>query len=324
MHLLTLALHLRQVVTLLRAGSYAQILQNKTKLEWVKESGGIQNVYGALFGLFGTPGTAEVVFPDMTRAEDEVNRLTVDRINVFFDKCVLGPAAAATYLKAMDELRIYSLTALRGTIADSMAINRDIARAWGVSIEYLADVRLISTLLVKTGGAFLPGPASLIDSGYDIAVDTLPDLFDPGRGNAVAFVTEVAKKTAQEGGEEVAGLAGERIVDAINGRSTGTALELAYRRLQEAEGKLNSTIDKIIERRTALSTGLGSHRTRQGLSVLEPRVERYAKQVDTAGKGVLKAGAARAAAKGVGFVFLARDLLEAIKEHGKTVATARQ
>jgi hypothetical protein len=316
----TLALGLREVVRLLRAASYAQVLQSKTRLEWVKETGGIQNVYGALCGLFGTPGTAEVVFPDMTRAEDEVRRRTADRIDVFFDKCLLGPAAAGAYLKAMDEIRIYSLTAVRETVSDQMAINRGIAQAWGVSIEYLADVHLISTLLVKTGGAVLPGPANMIDLGYDIAVSTLPDLFNPGQAKAVAFVTE----TAKEAGEEVAGWSGERIVDAINKRSTETDLQQAYRRLRNAENKLNSTIDKIVERRQMLTAGVNEHKAVQALRQLEPRVARYAQHLDSAQKGLGKAGAVRVAAKAVSFIFLAKDVMEAFEKHAQTVAAARQ
>jgi hypothetical protein len=315
-----LALGLREVLRLLRAGSYAHVLQSRTRLEWVKQTGGIQNVYGALCGLFGTPGTAEVVFPDMTRAQDEVRRLTAERIDVFFDKCLLGPAAAGAYLQAMEELRIHSLRAIRETVADQMAINRDVARAWGVSIEYLADVHLISTVLVKIGGAVLPGPAGMIDFGYDIAVETLPDLLSSGRGTAVAFVTETAKETGEEG----ASWAGERIVDAINKRSTEADLEQAYRRLREAESKLNTTIDKIVERRQALASGATSHKIMQSLRQLEPRVERYAKHLDSAQKGLAKAGGVRAAAKAVSFVFLAMDVMQAFEKHTETVAAARQ
>src|SRR5687768_14610201 len=117
----TLALDLGVVVRLLRAASYAQVLQSRTKVEWVKETGAIQNVYGALCGLFGTPGTSEVVFPDMTRVEDEVRQFTARRIDIFFDKCLLGPGPAGDYLKAMDDIRTYSLRAMRETISDQIA-----------------------------------------------------------------------------------------------------------------------------------------------------------------------------------------------------------
>lgn len=315
----TLALDVNQVVRLLRASSYAQLMQSRTRVDWVPEPGAIQNVYGALFGLFGTPGTSEVVLPDMTRLEDEVRRMTARRIDVFFDKCALGPGPAGDYLRSMDEIRAYSLAAIRETVNDQLKLNRDIARAWGVSIEYLADVHLLSTLFVKVGGAVLP-ISPWVGIGCDFAMSTIPDLISPGKGKAIAL----AKEAVKTGAQEAAGLAGEKVVDAINRRSTENELQLAYRRLQDAEQKLGATIDRIVKRRQEVAGGFRPHRAEQALRQLEPRVDRYATQVDSAQKGLVRAGAVRTAAKGVSFIFLARDIMEAIEKHSQTVAAARE
>jgi hypothetical protein len=321
----TLTLRPHDVVRLLKAASWAQVFQSRLRVDWVPQEGALQNVYGALHGLFGTPGTPEVVLPDMGRVDDEVRRLAARRIDVFFDKCELGPGPAGEYLAAMDGIRTAAMAAAQETFRDTAAIGRDVARRWGVSVAVLAGTQLASTVVVKTAGlVFSPAGGWAVDAGFDIAVATLPELASGGKGKAVAFVDEVREKAEDEAKEEGGGRFGEKVVDAINRRSTEAELRQAYQRMAKAEGKLRDTLRKIADRRQQLAaaTKPAAHRARQSLATLERRVAPYTAGATAARAGLARAGAARAAAKGVSFVFFAGDLIEAFEQHVGTMRSA--
>ena len=103
-------------------------------------------------------------------------------------------------------------------------INRDIARAWGRSIEFVANVNLASTVVVKGWGA-IPGPGWLLALGYDVVTGTIEDLSQANQANGVVVVATT--NGIVEGGKEVAEETAEWVVDKLNNKPTGKELQHA-------------------------------------------------------------------------------------------------
>ncbi len=310
---------LNTTVRLLRAASWAQVMSSKTRVEWVEDDGAIRYVYGAFLGLFGTPGTAELVIPDARSIESEVQRLTSHRTNVFLTKATQGPLAAANYLSAMNEIRVSSLDDMRSMRRDVDQINRDIARAWGTGVEFLSNTKLVATLTVKALGQ-IPGPGWLVDMGYDIAIQSIDDLSKANRAKGVV----IFNNTVAEGIEEAAGRGSEKVVDLVNRGSTQKELSQAMARMRTAEDKLSSAGTRIMQRRRDIAHGYRVHQSRQSIKALERSLPKRAANLDKAQKSVLKSGTKFALAKAVSWVFLANEVMDAIETNQREVDAARR
>jgi len=314
-----LALDLDAIIPFLRAVSYAVIAQQTTRLEWRPDETPINYLYSAFFGLFGTPGTVDVVSAPEAEVRRRVRIETHRRIDVLMARAEVGPVAIAKYLAAQEELRTHSLKFLREQYADAQQINREIAREWGRGIEFLWNVKLGSQMLVKTVGVF-SGGGGLVSIAQDV-IDGVIDDWTKADGASGVMMT-ASSKAATELGKEAASKTAEKIVDRINGQATGAELKHAIAHMQRLEEKLSHQLTRAGRHLQAQQLGIHSPRIDQSLSSLSRQAVRNTGKLDAAQKKVATAAGKAALAKLVSVVFAAKDLREAILRRNAEVAAA--
>jgi hypothetical protein len=316
-----LCVNLDEAIPFLRSVSYAIVAQRTTRATWVEDDTPVKYLYAAFLGAFGTPGTVQIQSASEARIREEVEVETHHRIDVLMNKAEHGPLAVGKYLADMDEIRSHSLKAIDELHADALAINRDIAKAWGSSVEFVSSVKLGATLTVKALGQ-IPGPGTAVSLVYDIAVGSIEELSQAGQAKGIVMVA--TENALTEGAKEVAADVAKGIVDKVNGKPTGKELTHALTRMRQLEEKLARQTDRLGARLAQRHAGATGAAVRDSINSLSRQIPRNAANLDAAQKSVVKAGAKAGLARAVGWVFLARDVLDAVAKHNATVAGARQ
>jgi hypothetical protein len=305
-----LLLNLDTTLPFLRAVSYAIVAQRTTRMEWREDTGAIQALYAVFLGAFGTPGTAEVRTASAAEMTRQVALETHHRIDVLLTRLEAGPVAVAKYLADLDDIRRSCLRSVQQQYADANAINREIAQMWGRSTQFLATIELGSTVVVK-GLGVIPGPGWAVALGYDVVHDTINDLGQAGHANAI--VTVATEKAAKEGFEEAAENLAEKGVDLVNRQPTKAELAHALARVRQLEEKIASQSERLAQRvRQAQMVDRGAASSIRSLSQQLPR---NVTRLDAAHKATLKATGKYALAKAVSWVFLTRDVAEAMRRY---------
>lgn len=315
-----LCFDLESVARLMKATSYAQAIADRTTTEWVPDEGAMGFLYGALGGLFGTPGNVEIQ-TNWAKVNAEAAKHTERRMQIFFKKCFLGPTAVTKYLADTEELRLYGQQRIREIYADTDRLNKEVTAAWGVGIERLANTKLAATLLVKGLGQ-IPGPPMLVDIGFDIVVACV----EPGTGDDKGQGVAVRGRDAALGEalEYGTSKAGEKLVDAINRGSTQKEFTRSLSNLNRANERLHRQVDRLARRQAQIAHGMGGGAAQQSAKALTRHVKTGAKTVNKLSKRVVAAGAKAAAAKAVGWLWLGSEIITAVEERQKAVAAARQ
>jgi hypothetical protein len=308
-------------IAFLRSVSYAVVAQRTTQLVWHDDETPLRYLYSAFLGAFGKPGTVEMQTATESRMRQEVEVETHHRIDVLMHKVQAGPTAVAEYLASLHEIRAFCLEAIRDQYKSANEINRGIAAELGRSIERLANIELAATITVKVAGQ-VPGPGWLVSLGYDVVDGAIEDLSKAPEANSVVMV--IAQQSAKEGAKEIAGQSAEKLVDTLNRGATEKELTHALTRMRQLEDKLDRQTRVLAQRTSDYSRGMTGPGVQDSIRSLEKQVVRNSAKLDNAQKGVLKAGGKAAIAKAVSWVFLANDVMEAVKKRDATISAARQ
>lgn len=316
-----LPVNLDTAIPFIRSVAYSIVAQKTTRAVWADDEGSIKYLYAAFCGIFGTPGTVQIQSAEDARMREMVEVETLHRISVLLTKAEHGPASVTKYLKDQAELREFCLRAVQEQYALATAINRDIGRAWGRSIEFLANIELGATLVVK-GAGLIPGPYMLVSLGYDVVLGTVDDMYHPEQANCVVVIATA--NAATEGGKDLAGRAAEWGVGKLNGQPTAKELQHAFNHMRTAEAKLARQTEALAMRRAGHAPGMNSKQVQDSIRSLSKQIPRNANHVDKTQKAFVKSAVKRGAAKAVGWMFFANDVFKAIEKRNTTVAAARQ
>src|SRR5690349_24821541 len=100
-----LVLDLDEIIPFVRSVAYAVVSEKTTTLEWRKDTNILGFIYEKVFrGLFGEPGTAEVVTAHEATIRRAMTVETFHFMDVLMARAASGPAAVAGYLKDLDKL----------------------------------------------------------------------------------------------------------------------------------------------------------------------------------------------------------------------------
>jgi hypothetical protein len=316
-----LCINLDEMLPFLRSVSYAVVMQRTTRTVWREDEGAVKYLYAAFLGAFGTPGRMEVTTANDAQIRREVEVETQHRIDKLMGKAEVGPDAVARYVASENDIRAYCLNAVREAYADANQVNREIGQAWGWSIEFLSEINTLSTLAVKTMGQ-IPGPGWAISLGYDVVQGTIEDWSQAHTAQGIVMIA--SENARKEGCKEAASKIAEKAVDVVNKQPTEKELTQAITRMRQLESKLSRQTDRLAKQLERRQLGIAGSATHNSIRSLSTQVERNAGRLDQAQRGMAKSAGKLMLAKAVGWVFLAKDVTDAIEKHNARTAVARQ
>jgi len=289
-------------------------IQAGTRLEWKEyRESTVLNITYALMPWKGKPGTAEIT-QDWDRIRRRTDERAVEMLLTFLERLFLqGPAAAASYVESMDELRQYSRRAVQDLFSDAQQINAGVAGTAGQAARNLAVIQFGCTVLLATTGCWvaLGGAVPAVMMGGMTATQMA------GAVGAVNLSYNVAGalvkdglswKSAQAIGIELGkeGFKG-RADPWLANRATEAAREVGAQKaaLEEAERKIAKMSDKLAGKLGA------DRRARYMRGVVREGAAAEAARAKMAQNAMMRGGA-QLALKAIPIVYLAHDIYNAV------------
>lgn len=194
-----LLLNAKKIIAFVRSVAYAKAQQQKTKLRWEEDkSKFMRGLYTVMFWK-GAPGTAEVDTGDWRQIDKTAAADTGHMMRVVMKKAGESPKALTEYLKGLEEIRAYSLEAVKDVYKDANEINHEVREAAAAGIKRLAVIKFSSDLIVAvlgivTGGKGLSFAVPFIYSMGGAFIETMDDA---PTAKVVAFTDVGLSKTTE-------------------------------------------------------------------------------------------------------------------------------
>lgn len=286
-----------QLLRFFRSVAFAKFTAKNIKLEWVpyKDSKVLNIIYG-LMPWKGEPGTVEVKILNEHLSGSEIQKDADHLMDVFLEKLAAKPASAAGFLQLQENIRQMNLQSVQDIYTEARDISRDLIAATQRGIQNLANIKLASTVALKTMG-LVPGAPFLVSLGYDVALEYIKEL---GKSDdAMLAGIKGLEKEAVEIGKHKIEKAAEHKADELLRKGDG------YKKEMEALEKKIEDIERQLERKIKQNKR----------NKFQTRMETRKNELLARQKDLKQTNIKVKALSAVKYVFFAYDIYEAYKEY---------
>jgi hypothetical protein len=301
-----------QLARFFRSCAYLRFVQQGMGTEYKEEKSLFFTiVYKVMFGgLKGVPGTVEVTMADESKVQSRTDAKTAEDMTTFLQKCAAGPLSAISFLKGREELRDGCYADIQSTFADAQQLNREIIQETATGITRLAAIKASSTIVLKVAEKFAPpGLSTAISLGYDLALDIVKDLNSSEAKNANLIGI-------------VSGAAGKNIASDKLKKTAEKPIENWEKGLKAQAEKLEKEAEEISDRMEKQATRLADETRPKAINRLTTKLAKNESKLLQTSQTLSKTAAKLKIAKGLGWVFTAKDVFEAVQDFRETVAAA--
>jgi len=304
-----LCLDMANLVGFIHSVARARATASHTKLKWVEEKDNeVLNFIYAAMPWKAAPGWAEVDLGTQVAIDRDTAKYVDQYQKSVMRKIEQGPQSIAILLQSMDETRADCIETTRQTFADASSLNAEVLGETTQAIRTLATIKLVSDVTVSIGTAAITGGAGvqavlfLTDLGYSLATSYIKEASEGQKVDAIAI------KSAQTASKELTEETMGRISD-----QWGKQAEKIGEEIAEFEGK-------VTERSVALAKKVKGGK--KGTDTIRKTIKHLKEDSAYVQKGQKKATGKQKFFKGLKWVFVASDVIDAVGEFSDTWAGA--
>ncbi len=287
-----------QLLRFFRSVAFAKVTARNIKTQWVpyKDSKVLNIIYG-LMPWKGEPGTVEVKIENEQMSGVEIQKEADHLMAMFLEKLTEKPASATAYLSGLENIRQMCLQNIQDVYTEAQAISRELIAETQRGIHRLSEIKLVSTVALKTMGLVAAPPAFLISLGYDVTLEYIKELGKTDDAT-LAGIAGVKKELVEIGKHKIENFA-EHQADKLLRKGDGykKEMEVLEQKIEDLERQLERKIKQ--SKRSKFQTRL---ETRKG--------ELAAQQ-----KGLKGANLKTKGLSAVKYLFFAYDVYEALHEY---------
>ena len=287
-----------QLLRFFRSVAFAKVTARNIKLEWVpyKDSKVLNIIYG-LMPWKGEPGTVEVKIENEQMSGVEMQKEADHFMDLFLEKLAEKPASATAYLSGLENIRQMCLQDIQNVYTEAQAISRELIAETQRGIQRLSQIKLASTVALKTAGLVAPAPSFLISLGYDVTLEYIKELGKTDDAT-MAGIVGIKKELVEIGKHKIENTA-EHQADKLLRKGDG------YKKEMEALEKKIEDVERQLERKIKQSKR----------SKFQTRLETRKGELAAQQKGLKGANLKAKGLSAVKYLFFAYDMFEAYHEY---------
>jgi hypothetical protein len=296
----TLVFDEARITPFLHSVAYAEALERHVKLKMeTYDKSTVLNIIYTVFWWKGKPVTFDVDLGDQKVLEAEAANGSEKLLEMFVTRASRGPDSVVSFLKSQEDARRRCLETVSAVFQEVRELTNEVISETKRGIDKLAVIKASATIAFKAMGVAATGPlAFLVDMGYDISLSIIKDWDKAGEAKVIGVITEASKDSGQEVVEDGA----EEMEKILKSEGAGPAKQSKW--LQKRVAQMEEELTKKSRSDLLRKFGRDSRRLARAKSAASHA--RWGARVMSSVK----------------FLFLAKDVYEAVDEARETIHQA--